>query len=136
MCLWPDQEDHTVSLFLSEVIVSSHYLRYGKLWTWKFSALSHGKGLVYGVVGRAKSLLGSKVISKRKDQIIVWCPEDFFKAASMLLKKTNIYYISQEMIDIYNFHYPLNEAHNIDGIFKSHAIEVSYKKMLVLKIRM
>lgn len=53
----------------------------------------------------------------------------------MLLKKTNVY-CSQEMIDVYNFHYPLNEAHNIDGIFKSHAIEVSYKKMLVLKIRM
>ena len=64
--------------------------RYGNKWQWKYSAMSHGKGVVDGEGGRAKSFVKTKVFSKRKDNVIVPLPLNFSEAAKELLETTTI----------------------------------------------
>lgn len=45
--------------------------KYGKPFTWKFSATSHGKGVVDAVSGNCKSIVCHKTLSKGKDHRIV-----------------------------------------------------------------
>ena len=77
-----------------------------------------GKGIADEVRGGAKSLVCYNVSSNGKDQVIVKYPEYFYEAVSTLLKKANVSYIHQEMIEAYNLHYPLDGALTIDGIWK------------------
>ena len=45
--------------------------KHGKPFIWKFSATSHGKGVVDGVGGKIKSSVHKKVVSLGKDRPIV-----------------------------------------------------------------
>ena len=44
--------------------------RYATPIMWKFSATSHGKGVVDGVGGKVKSTVRRKVLSKGKDSLV------------------------------------------------------------------
>ena len=115
-----------VCLYLSE--------RYKKPWTWKFSATSHGKGVVDRIGGKAKSLVRTKMFAKRKkDRIIVQTPFDFFKAANKLMTKTKVEYVSQESIDMLNTTHPLTSAKKIKEITKAHVIKVDGKSICAWK---
>jgi hypothetical protein len=59
-----------------------------KKFTWKFSATSHGKGVVDGIGGRAKSLVRQKVMSQSSERTIVQSPKDFADTARILMPKT------------------------------------------------
>ena len=45
--------------------------RYATPFMWKFSATSHGKGVVDGVGGKVKSTVRRKVLSKGKDSLVL-----------------------------------------------------------------
>ena len=72
--------------------------KYNQQFSWKYVATSHGKGIVDGVGGRAKSLVCSKVMSQGDDRIEVQSSWDFVNAAQKLLHKTEVFHISQEEI--------------------------------------
>ena len=72
--------------------------KHNQQFSWKYVATSHGKGIVDGVGGRAKSLVCSKVMSQGDDRIEVQSSWDFVNAAQKLLHKTEVFHISQEEI--------------------------------------
>ena len=72
--------------------------KYNRNVTWKFSATSHGKGVVDGIGGGAKSIVRQKVMSKNRDRIIVQNSKDFAAAAGTLLEKTTVIHMSTEEI--------------------------------------
>lgn len=65
---------------------------------WKYFATSHGKGVVDGIGGRAKSLVRLKTMSKREN-VVVQSSLDFAKLAGELMKRTTVMHISQDEID-------------------------------------
>ena len=61
---------------------------YSKPFLWKFSATTHGKGVVDGVKGRLKSFLHKKVMLLGKNENIVQDAENFCKLAEQLNQQT------------------------------------------------
>ena len=99
--------------------------KYATPFMWKFSATSHGKGVVDGVGGKVKSTVRRKVMSKGKDSLVVQDCESFVQAAKKLLKSTSIIHIDRAAIEIYKESQPFNNVLAVKGIFKMHMIEVS-----------
>lgn len=65
---------------------------------WKYFATSHGKGVVDGIGGSAKSLVRTKVMSKGEDALIVQTLTDFATAAKCLMPEVTVLHVSQEEI--------------------------------------
>ena len=99
--------------------------KYAKSFMWKFSATSHGKGVVDRVGGKVKSTVRRKVMNKGKDSLVVQDCEGFVQAAKKLLKSTSIIHIDRAAIEIYKESQPFNNVLAVKGIFKMHMIEVS-----------
>lgn len=64
---------------------------------WKYFCTSHGKGIVDGIGGRAKYLVRSAMMNQSND-LVVQSSLDFANVASSLMKKTNVFHISQKEI--------------------------------------
>ncbi|KAG1714416.1 Mitochondrial coenzyme A transporter SLC25A42 [Nymphon striatum] len=109
--------------------------KFQKDFSWKYFATSHGKGVVDGVGGRAKSLVRQKSMSKDVSHA-VQSSKDFADLASELMSATTVLHISQE---------EMNEAvaltdswedapaadgirsmHDAQCIFKDHKIELRH----------
>ena len=60
--------------------------KYIKSILWKFSATSHGKGVVDGIGSNVKSIAQSQSMGKRKDKIIVQDTKSFYQVASKALR--------------------------------------------------
>ena len=75
--------------------------KHGKTFIWKFSATSHGKGVVDGVGSKVKSSVHRKVMSLGKNRAIVQDSESFAKLASELSKSTKIIHVSKEEINAF-----------------------------------
>ena len=104
--------------------------KYNKEFTWKFSATSHGKGIVDGVGGKAKSMVREKMFAKRfQDRIVVQSPYDFYEAAKKLMRKTNVVYVSQETITKLTKEHPIKDAVEVPGITKAHIVKVDHKRV-------
>lgn len=67
-------------------------LKYQKLFTWKFSAISQGN---------AKSVVRTKTLSKGKYHVVVQNPKDFAEVVKKYLGKTDVIFISEEKIHHY-----------------------------------
>ena len=52
-------------------LVDKFPTKYNKWFLWKFSATSHGKGVVDEIGSDVKSIIQSQSMGKRKDKIIV-----------------------------------------------------------------
>ncbi|KAG1674786.1 Sodium-dependent noradrenaline transporter [Nymphon striatum] len=63
----------------------------------KFSATSHGKGIIDGIGGRAKYLVRHKVMSKSSTPLIIQNSQDFANAANQLMEKTTVVWITATM---------------------------------------
>lgn len=72
--------------------------KFQKDFSWKCFATSHGKSVVDGVGGRAKSLVRQKSISKDGSHV-VQSSKDFAKLASELMSSTTVLHIDQREID-------------------------------------
>lgn len=94
---------------------------YGCKFTWKYFATSHGKGIVDGIGGRAKSIVRTEVISKKTEGTVGQSSKDFARTAGRLLNKTTVIHISQEEIDErINEMAPWNDVAGFPGIMKMH----------------
>ena len=100
--------------------------KYNKPFTWKYFATSHGKGVVDGVGGRAKSIVRMAVMSKGSESPVVQNSADFVKVASGLLDKTTVIHVPQSEIDLRlaEMNVDWNDAPVVPGIQKIHIISV------------
>ena len=71
---------------------------FGKRFVWKFSARSHGEGVVDGVSGNVKQLVRQKTMSEGKDRVVVQDTFIFANEAKKLMKETEVIYVSTEEI--------------------------------------
>ena len=76
-------------------------LHYKKKINWKFSATSHGKGIVDGIDGNVKSNVRPKVMNMKKDRSIVQDSESFAELAQKLVPSTKVKHYSDEETENY-----------------------------------
>ena len=100
--------------------------KYNKEFVWKFSAMSHGKGVVDGVGGNVKSTVRRKCMSKRKDRIVVEDSLSFAKAATRLGPSTKIIHVTSDEILKYQNTQPFKESKAVVGIASMHIMSVHY----------
>ena len=101
--------------------------KYKKYFSWKFSATSHGKGVVDGVGGRIKASVHEKVMSLGKERIIVQDAESFCQLAKQLTKRTTVIHVSKEEIEAYKGKNPFSDSVPVKGIFKTHVMRSNGK---------
>ena len=88
---------------------------------WKYFATSHGKGVVDGIGGSAKSLVRTKVMSKGGNAIVVQNSMDFAAAASDLMNGVTVVHVSKEEISqVIDQEKPWSLIHDVPGISKIH----------------
>ena len=97
---------------------------YGKKFIWKFSATSHGKGVVDGIGGNVKSNVRRQVMSMKKDRPNVQDSESFAKLAQKLVPTTNIKHFSEKDIVSYKKTDPFKNSIPVNGIFNMHVMVV------------
>ena len=66
-----------------------------KRFLWKFSATSHGKGVVDGIGGNVKSIVQSQSMGKRKDKIIVQDAKSLYQVAKKAMNATDVFLIDK-----------------------------------------
>lgn len=94
---------------------------------WKYFATSHGKGVVDGIGGSAKSLVRKSVMSKGKNASIVQNSEDFFKIVSKSMSQvTTIHVTDSEVRKCIRTQNPWQGVKDAIGISKVHML--AYRK--------
>lgn len=69
--------------------------KYSKTFTWKYSATSHGRGVVGGSI---KRLVRMKMMAQG-DGCTIQCPKDFAEVAPQFETKTQVWYIEEDYIE-------------------------------------
>lgn len=104
---------------------------YGKQFEWKYFATSHGKGVVDGIGGRAKSLVRTKCLSK-SETMCVQSSMDFFEAVRDMMPRTRVMHISKQEIDeTIGRDNPWEDIPDAPGIRKVHHITTAAEKALL-----
>ena len=67
--------------------------KYNKEFEWKFIATSHGKGVVDGIGGNAKSLVRCHSMGKSKNKVIMQNVQSFATVVNQLMKKISVHLI-------------------------------------------
>ena len=114
-------------------LIQNLSLKYNKPFTWKFSATSHGKGVVDGVGGKVNSTIWHKVMGQGKDRLIVQDAESFASAAKKVISSTKIIHIGEPEIVTYKDRNPFEGAIEVKEISKMHVMEVDGEKTSLWK---
>ena len=100
--------------------------KYNKKFIWKYFATSHGKGVVDGLGGSAKSLVRTKTKSKGDGAVVVQSSVEFAKLAEQLMPATTVLHISDhEIKELVKSIDPWQDVSGIPGIQSMHVIQVS-----------
>ena len=91
--------------------------------SWKYFATSHGKGVVDGIGGSAKSLMRKRVMNQGKNAVIVQNSADFYKVAKDDMKGVSVLHISEGQIsEMIKEKKPWENIKDASGISKMHVI--------------
>ena len=88
---------------------------------WSYFATSHGKGIVDGIGGRAKSLVRTAVMNKKND-VIVQNGEQFANVAKRLMEKTEVVFVESKIIDEVDDEKPWEGVQECPGIRNVHCV--------------
>ena len=98
--------------------------KYNQRFLWKFSATSHGKGVVDGIGGNVKSIVKCQSMGKRNDKIIVQDTKAFYQVASKAMNATEAFLIDKTQVEAYGDTDTFNGCHTVPGIMSMHIISV------------
>ena len=91
--------------------------------SWKYFATWHGKGVVDGIGGSAKSLVRKRVMNQSKNAVIVQNSADFYKVAKDDMKWVTVLHISEGQIsELIKEKKPWENIKDSSGISKMHVI--------------
>ena len=100
---------------------------------WKYFATSHGKGVVDGIGGAAKSNVHRRVMSKGANARVVQRSCDFASVAQGSWKVVNVLHVSQDeiskMIQIEN---PWEMVKDAPGVSRIHKVDITYTSVIVV----
>ena len=106
--------------------------KYKRNFSWKYFATSHGKGVVDGVGGRAKSLVRQKSLSKSGKQV-VQNAQDFFDVARSVMSSTTVLLCSQqEIANAIKAKNPWVDVPNVAGIRQMHEAKCDYNDRQIM----
>ena len=128
--IWSDGPTAKFKNKFMRQLIQNLSLKYNKPLTWKFSATSHGKGVVNGVGGKVKSTIRCKVMSQGKNCLTVQDAESFASAAKKLVSSTKTIHIGESEIVTYKDRNSFEGAIEVKGISKMHVMEVGEKTSL------
>ncbi|KAJ2937733.1 hypothetical protein O0L34_g19126 [Tuta absoluta] len=95
--------------------------KFKKPFTWRYTATSHGKGVIDGIGGNVKRLVKQK--SMAQGGVVVQSAQDFANLAATLVPKTKIIFISKAQIEAkIQAEKPWNKVDAIPGISRFHEI--------------
>jgi len=119
--------DGPSSEFKNKYMMKAVYMlsaKYNKNFQWKYFATSHGKGVVDGIGGRAKSLVRQAVMSKTANNVIVQNAADFARVAAEKMVTTTVLLIAQSQIDDINTSINAwEEVPAVPGIHRMHVVQ-------------
>ena len=95
---------------------------------WKFSATSHGKGVLDSIGGNVKSNGRWQVMSMNKDKPIVQDSDSFAELAQPLVPRTKIKHFSDEEIANYKKTNLFRNSISVNSIFNMHVVAVDGSK--------
>ena len=121
--IWSDGPSSEFKNQYMRFLIQELSKKHGKPFIWKFSATSHGKGVVDGVGGKVKSSVHKKVMSLGKDRPIVQDSESFAKLAKELSESTTIVHVSKEEVNAYKDSNPFSKSIPVHGISKMHVMK-------------
>lgn len=102
----------------------SYYFRHNKPLTWKFFETSHGKGVVDGIGGNAKSVVRKRMLTK-DGSVRVNSALDFIKIAEKLISQTKMIHMDKEIINNFNSYNSIfSNSFKIPGFQKIHVIKM------------
>ena len=131
--IWSDGPTAEFKNKFTKQLIQNLSLKCNKPFTWKFSATSHGKGVVDTVGGKVKSTIQCKVMSQGKNHLIVQDTESFASAAKKLISSTKIIHIGEPEIVTYKDRNPFEGGIEVKGISKMHVMEVDGEKTSLWK---
>ena len=114
-------------------LIQNLSLKCNKPFKWKFSATSHGKGVVDRVGEKVKSTIRCKVMSQGKNRLNVQDAESFASAARKLISSTKMIHIGEPEIVSYKDRNPFEGAIEGKGISKMHVMIVHGEKTSLWK---
>ena len=127
--IWSDDPTAEFKNKFMHQFIENLSLKCNKFFTWKYSATSHGKGVVDGIDGKVKSTVHSKVVSQGKNRLVVLQDtQSFVSTAKKLLGSTKIMHIGEQKIVASKDSNPFKSAIEVKGILKMHMIEVDGEK--------
>ena len=94
--VWSDGPSWEFKNQFMQQLIEDLSLQYKKKINWKFSATSHGKGVVDGIDGNVKSNVRPKVMNMKKNRSIVQDSESFAELAQKLVPSTKVKHFSDE----------------------------------------
>lgn len=125
--IWSDGPSSEFKNQYMNMIIKELSNKHQKPFIWKFSATSHGKGVVDGVGGKIKSSVHKKVMSLGKDRPIVQDSESFARLAKELSQSTTIVHVSNEEVNAYKELDPFSNSIPVHGISKMHVMKSNGK---------
>ena len=120
--IWSDGPSSEFKNQFMRYLIEKLSICYNKPFSWKFSATSHGKGVVDGVGGKVKSSVRRQVMSFGKDRAIVQDAESFAKVADKVTVNTEVKHVGNDKIKAYKESDPFNNSVPVKGIFKMHVM--------------
>ena len=99
--IWSDGPSSEFKNQYMRFLIQELSKKHGKPFIWKFSATSHGKGVVGGVGRKVKLSVQNKVMSLGKDRPTVRDSESFTNLANELSKSTSIIHVTNEEVSAY-----------------------------------
>ena len=91
--------------------------------SWKYFATSHGKGVVDGISGSAKSLVRKRVMNQGKNVVIVKISRVLYKVAKDDMKGVTVLHISEGQIsELIKEKKPWENIKDASGISKIHVV--------------
>ena len=130
--IWPDGPSSEFKNRFMVFFLEHLSKKYKKPFTWKYFATCHGKGVVDGIGGRAKSIVCNNVMSKSPNAPIVQNASEFAKLASTLMSKTKVLLKLEDSIERDDKAWSWSNASVIHGIRDKHVIKSSPTRQTIV----
>ena len=131
--IWSNRPSSEFKNRFMQQLIDNLSLQYKKKFIRKFSATSHGKGVIDGIGRNVKSNVRCKVTTMKKDRPIVQESESFAEFAQKLAPSTKIKHFSDEEIANYIKTNPFRTSISVNGIFNMHVLVVDGSKTQLCK---
>ena len=126
--IWSDGSSSEFKNQFMQQLIEDLSLQFKKKFIWKFSATSHGRGVIDCIGGNVKSNVRHHTMSMKKDRSIIQDSESLAKLTQKLVPSTKIKHFTVEEIANDKNTNPFKNSISVNGIFNTHVMGVDGSK--------